>query len=171
MKKILQLIGLITLVAFSSCWLKPIDYHDKKLAPYLKAISKVQHLRDSLGFSTISEKAKISLEGKSNTYDAMVHIYQSISSWTIAFKKNNNEYVWIGEPEIFNGPKQFETTDGTTNETITLNYDAEPISGFPLDTLSVIYYGPDSSHASQKSISLSEARRLIKKWEFADIHK
>lgn len=131
----------------------------------MQAISQVQHLRDSLGFSPISERAKITMEGSSKSYDAMLHIYQAISSRSIAFKKDGDGYIWIGEQEIFTGPRQYKTVDGIFNETITLNYDKEIISGYPVDTLSINYDGPDSLYTLSNILTKSKAQELIKKWE------
>jgi hypothetical protein len=159
------IIAAIVLANLCSCWLVPIKYHDKKLTPYLQAIAKVKHLRDSLGFTHISEKAKITLEGSSDNYDAMLHIYQSASSRTIAFKKDGDHYTWIGEQEIFTGPQKYETVDGTLNEELVLNYDKQPISGYPTNMLNINYNGPDSSYTSPRELSIPDAQAIIKKWQ------
>lgn len=158
------IIAVIMAITFSSCWLKPINYNDRELVPYLAAIAKAKQLRDSLGFSAVSEKAKITLEKNGDGYDAMLHVYQSISSRTIAFKRVGSGYIWIGEQEIFTGPRKFDTPDGELNETITLNYEVEPISGYPLNKLSLIYDGPDSSYTPPNVLSISESHKIIKRW-------
>ena len=170
MKTRLLFISVIILITVSGCWLVPVNYYDKKLKPFLYAISRVQRLIDSLGFSPVSEKAEITIEGKSGSYDAMLHIYQGISARTIAFRKQGDGYVWIGEQEIFTGPQEYKSVDGVFNETITLNYDREVISGNPLDTLIIDYAGPDSSKTSPNTLSQSEAQTLIKKWEIEHVN-
>ena len=42
---------------------------------------------------------------------------------TIAFRKENGDYVWISEQETFEGPKTYKTVDGTFHEAITLSYE------------------------------------------------
>jgi hypothetical protein len=164
MKKILLLVS-TTLITFSSCWLVPVNYNDRKVVPYLQAIASVKHLRDSLGFTAISHNARITIEGSSENYDAMLHVYQSISSRTIAFKRNGDKYLWIGEQEIFTGPKKFNTADGIFNETITFNYDKQLISGYPIDTLSIQYAGPDPALCPPNELSISKAKNIIGHWE------
>jgi hypothetical protein len=155
---------LVCTLAFSSCMPQPVNYHDEELIPYLQAIKKVQKLRDSCGFTPVSVKAKISLEGKSESYDAMLHVYQNISSRTIAFKEDNGKYVWIGEQETFTGPKSYETVDGNFKETLTLNYETQNISGHRTDTLDVQYGGPDNLCSYPCAIPISDIKSLIKTW-------
>jgi len=162
------IITIIILVSFSGCRLAPVKYQDEKLKPFLKAIAQVKRLRDSLGFSPVSETAKITIEGSSASYDAMLHVYQNISSRTIAFKKYGGKYVWIGEQEIFTGPRKYKTVDGTFNETITFNYETQNISGYPINQLGVIYAGPDTAYTSPNSLSGLVAQALIKKWKLSE---
>jgi hypothetical protein len=51
----------------------------------------------------------------------MLHIYAETSR-TIAFKKVDGTYKWIGEQEIHEEPNQFTTVAGTSNEYIVINY-------------------------------------------------
>lgn len=156
---------ILAALVFSSCWLVPVNYHDKKLKPYLQAIAKVQSLRDSSGFTPILENAKITLEGRSDNYDAMLHIYQSISSRTIAFKKTGDTYSWIGEQETFTGPKRYTNADGTFNEELILSYDKQPISGNPLNQLTIQYNGPDSLYTRPQILLITDARAIIMQWK------
>src|SRR5690349_4472130 len=99
----------------TSCGLTPreVKYEDNEVQPLWTAISKVP--RDTLGFTPIDKNADIRLEGKSilfdKPYDIMLHIHGTTSR-TIAFKKiDNDKYIWIGEQEIFKGPKKYKTVD------------------------------------------------------------
>jgi len=133
--------------------------------PFWKAIAAIN--RDSLGFTPISEKSDISLEGKSlfdHTYDAILHIDYKTSR-TIAFRKKGDEYIWIGEQEIHMGPRRYTTADGTINEKIIINYDIEPISGFPLNEISVVYDGPDSLLSWRHKLRLVDVDSIIAQWD------
>ena len=154
----------ILLSTVCGCMLKSLKYDEPELVPYLSALGKVQKLRDSCGFTPLSNQADISLEGKSASYDAMLHIYQNNSSHTIAFKTDNDKYVWIGEQEVFTGPEKYETADGSFNETITLTYEKAPISGHRIDSLDIEYMGPDNLCRYPCAIPINDMKALIKTW-------
>jgi len=87
----------------------------------LEAVAKVD--RQALGFSPVSRDAVIHLErGPRDGYDVMLHI-DGKTSRTIAFKSVGSGYDWIGEQEIFEGPRKYKTVDGEFLEPITLTYD------------------------------------------------
>ena len=139
-----------------------IAYHDGKLKPFITALAAVN--RDSLGFTAIPEDARITLEGQSTTYDAMLHVYGRTSR-TIAFKRQGNGYRWVGEQEIYTGPRKRETPDGTFDETITITFETEPISGVALRRLAIDYAGPDSTLAWPRQLLLPQALRVVKDWQ------
>ncbi|HZP33541.1 MAG TPA: hypothetical protein VFB23_09295 [Candidatus Acidoferrales bacterium] len=64
--------------------------------------------RTSFGFSPIPKQADVRdvrLElHPTSRYDAMLHITAKTVR-TIAFRKENGNYVWIGDQETFEGPK------------------------------------------------------------------
>ncbi len=157
-------------VILFSCSLVPqkVNYHDEKMKPFLDAISLVN--RDSLGFTPISENSDIRIEGASESYVAMLHIYHETSR-TIAFRKAGARYVWIGEQEIHTGPRKYKTPDGTFNETITVNYDIEPLSGFPINRLVIQYNGPDSNLYAHESLELKDVLPIIGVWDELEINK
>jgi hypothetical protein len=94
----------------------------------------------------------------------MLHIYGKTSR-TIAFKKiDDDNFVWVGEQEIFKGPRKYKTVDGEFNEEIVLTYDIEPISGQPLNQLSITYRGPDEGLTTNRNLSLDDIRPMIKDW-------
>ena len=59
---------------------------------------------------------------------------------TIAFRQTPDGYQWIGEQEVFQGPKRYKTADGRFNEAITLTYEIVHMSGYPLNRLNITYY-------------------------------
>jgi hypothetical protein len=152
----------------TSCGLTPreVKYDDNEVQPLWTAISNVT--RDTLGFTPIDKNADIRLEGRSilfdKPYDLMLHIYGTTSR-IIAFKKiDDDKFVWVGEQEIFKGPRKYKTVDGEFNEEIILTYDIEPISGHPLNQLSVDYNGPDEGLMTNRNLRLDDIRPMIKDW-------
>ena len=95
----------------------------------------------------------------------MLHI-QSKTSRTIAFKKTQNGFKWIGEQEIFQGPKQYKTVDGTFYEDICLTYDIQKVSGYPTNKLNITYSGEDPRLTNREDLSLSDIRPVLKEWNY-----
>lgn len=95
----------------------------------------------------------------------MLHI-ASKTSRTIAFRKTHDGYRWIGGQEIFQGPKKYTTVDGTFYEEICLNYDIEPISGFPTNQLAVSYSGEDPRLAHPLKLTLQDVQPILKEWNY-----
>jgi hypothetical protein len=144
-----------------------VEHNDPRLTLLWKAIEDRTD-RLSLGFTSINKDAKIKLEIPggglldNKAYDAMLHFYCKKTARTIAFRKKDDKYVWIGEQEVFYGPKQYTTPDGTFNEEIVMTYEIERVSGYLLNQLDIYYRGPDDLW---KEIKIEEALPLIKKWE------
>ena len=109
--------------AVTSCGVVPekVSIDDPRVTPMLEAVAKVD--RQALGFSPVSRDAVIHLErGPRDGYDVMLHI-DGKTSRTIAFSSVGSGYEWIGEQEIFEGPRKYKTVDGEFLESITLTYD------------------------------------------------
>ena len=98
-------------------------------------------------------------------YDAMLHIVAKTSR-TIAFRKENGRYVWIGEQESFQGPRKYKSEDGTFNEVVTLTYEVQGISGYPLNRLNVTYLGEDPRLTGRSSLTLSDVEPILKEWGY-----
>jgi hypothetical protein len=95
----------------------------------------------------------------------MLHLAGKTSR-TIAFRKNAADYSWIGEQEIFEGPKMYKSVDGTFHEEVTLTFEREHVSGVPLNNLSVSYMGEDPRLAGRVNLSLSDVRPILKEWGY-----
>ena len=122
--------------------------------------------RRAMWFSPIARDADIRLEwGRRRNYDAMLHVYGK-TSMTIAFKRTDNGYEWIGEQEIFEGPREYDSPDGKFKEAITITYNRVPISGFPLNTIAIDYRGDEPELVSARRLSLNAIRRWLKKWGY-----
>jgi hypothetical protein len=151
-----------------------VSREDPRLAPMFDAIARVD--RRALGFTPIESDAIIRIEwahrkrdsflGLGPTkYDAMLHV-SGKTSRTVAFKRVGDEYEWIGEQEIFDGPRRYDSVDGTFNEAITITYDRVPISGFPLNTIAILYTGDEPDLAEARQLSLADVRPWLKKWGY-----
>ena len=137
---------------------------DPKLQPMLTAAAFFD--RVGYGFSPMPTKADVRLEVRSGrAYDAMLHIY-SRTSRTIAFRKIDKGYRWIGEQESFQGPKQYTTVDGTFYESISLTYDIEKVSGYPINRLNISYWGEDPRLVDHRDLTLKEAQPILKEWGY-----
>jgi len=161
MKRILFICSLI----LTGCGLFPegVEYNDHRLTPLWDAVNVVTQ-RSSWGFSAIETNADIRLEGPSDNYDAMLHIYYKTSR-TIAFRKNGSKYRWIGEQEIHTGPRKYKTVDGMLNEQIIVTYEVESISGHPLNKVNVSYYWAENENERYSNdLSLEAAQELITQW-------
>lgn len=95
----------------------------------------------------------------------MLHI-DGKTSRTVAFKSVGSGYEWIGEQEIFEGPRKYRTVDGEFNESITINYDKVPISGFPVNQLSVSYSGEDQALVWPRQLSVEAVRPTLTRWGY-----
>jgi len=95
----------------------------------------------------------------------MLHIY-SKTSRTIAFRKTTNGYRWIGDQEIFQGPKEYRSVNGTFHEQLCLTYDVESVSGYPLNRLDIEYSGEDSRLANRHSLALADVKPILREWGY-----
>jgi hypothetical protein len=163
--KSILIIGLILLNASCDIFPEKIEYDDAELKPYLKAIAQID--RKSMGFTEIEKDADISLERNSKSekgYDRMLHIYGSTSR-TVSFKLiENNDYEWIGEQEIFEGPNEFETLDGIFKENIILTYEKSPISGHKLNELNIEYRGENKLLTNKANLTIEKIKPFLKQW-------
>ena len=132
--------------------------------------------RRAMGFTPIEDGANIRIEWVHRnydsilrlgpkSYDAMLHV-SGKTSRTVAFKRNTNGYEWLGEQETFEGPRKYDSVDGTFNEAITVNYDRVPISGFPVNTIAIVYRGEEPELAGPQHLSLDAIRPWLKKWGY-----
>jgi len=157
---------LVALLLELGCGLIPerVSRDDPRLKPMFNAMARVD--RGAMGFTPIARDADIRLEwGRRRSYDAMLHV-SGKTSRTIAFKRTDNGYEWIGEQETFEGPREYHSVDGTFNEAITITYDRVPISGSPINTIAIDYRGEEPELASPRRLSLDAIRPWLKKWGY-----
>jgi hypothetical protein len=149
-----------------ACGLIPerVARDDERLAPLWAAIAAVD--REALGFTEIDPNAEIRLEGKQlggDDYDAMLHI-SGVTSRTISFRKVGEAYKWTGEQETHTGRDSYTTVDGTFKESITVTYETEPVSGSPLNSVSVRYSGEDPRLAHRLELTLEDVLPILQEW-------
>jgi hypothetical protein len=156
----------IVTVLLQACGLVPqkVSMDDPPVQRLLKAAASFD--RTSYGFSPIPTQADVRLELRpTSRYDAMLHI-RAKTVRTIAFRKDHGNYVWVGEQETFDGPKKYKTLDGTFNEAITLTYEIQSISGYPLNQLNVTYRGEDARLIGRTDLSLATVKPILKEWSY-----
>ena len=82
------------------------------------------------------------------------------------FRKGATGHAWIGEKDIFQGPKQYKSVDGILREEVCLTYEVEKVSGFPLNQINVTYSGQDARLAGRANLSLTDVKRILREWGY-----
>lgn len=158
-------IAILTVVAAAGCdhglFPEKVLLSDSKVQPFLDAMERVD--RASLGFTPVTTNAAIKLEVASGrAYDAMLHVYGATSR-TISFRKTESGYRWTGEQEVYQGPKWYQTVDGTFREFMVIEYQTERINGIPTNQLYIRYTGSDTN-LTEREFTLAEVRPILEKW-------
>jgi hypothetical protein len=165
-RRFIRLMNHLVILGVVSCGLLPerVSANDSRLKPMFDAIAKVD--RAAMGFTPIATDATIRVEWRPRAgYDAMLHI-DGRTSRTVAFKRTANGYEWIGEQEIFTGPKTYKSVDGEFSEQITITFDRVRISGFPTNRVSVTYSGDEPTLSGVRELTLQDAEQWLKKWGY-----
>lgn len=166
---VIMLTAIVIVTLLASCGRIPrtVTMNDPQVQRLVKAAQSFD--RTSYGFSPIPTQADVRdvrLElGSTGRYDAMLHITTKTVR-TIAFRKENGSYVWVGDQETFEGPNKYTTVDGTFNEAITLTYETQSISGYPLNQLNVTYRGEDARLAGRNNLTLAVVKPILKEWGY-----
>lgn len=158
--------AIVVAVFLGGCGLIPrkATSDDPQVQRLLKAAESFD--RTAYGFSPIPRHADVRLEARpTRQYDAMLHITAKTLR-TIAFRKENGNYIWIGEQETFQGPKKYQTVDGVFNEAIVLTYETQRISGYPLNQLNVTYRGEDPRLAGRNNLTLATVKPILREWGY-----
>ena len=83
-----------------------------------------------------------------------------------AFRLEGEDSVWIGEQEIYKGPGEYTTVDGTFFEQISLTYELQRVSGHRLNHLNITYSGEDSRMAGRNDLRLQEVVPILREWGY-----
>jgi hypothetical protein len=160
------MITVMVAVLLRGCGLIPrkVTMDDPQVQRLVKAAESFDRI--AYGFSLIPRQADVRLELRpTSRYDAMLHI-TARTFRTIAFRKENGNYVWVGDQETFEGPKKYTTVDGVFNEAITLTYETQSISGYPLNQLNVTYRGEGPRLEAPKQLTLAAVKPILKEWGY-----
>jgi len=164
MKSIPLAVLLCSAVVGCGVFPEKVSSDDPRIKPMLEAIAKVD--RKAFGFSPFRRNDTIRLElGSHSGYDAILHL-DGRTSRTMAFRSVGSSYEWIGEQEIFEGPRKYKTVDGEFRESITLTYEKVPVSGVPLNQLSIRYGGEDPALVWPRQLSLEDVRPILARWGY-----
>jgi hypothetical protein len=156
---------LISLALLANCGFTPekLPYTDPQVQELLRAADAASTHR--FGFTRVPADADIRLEKSSGVYDRMLHIYGRTSR-TIAFRKQADGFMWIGEQEIYKGPKQYSTVDGTFFEDICLTYELQRVAHYKLNHLNISYSGEDPRLAHKDDLTLQGVLPILKDWGY-----
>ena len=156
---------LISLVLLAGCGLVPqkLPYSDPQVQQLLRATDAASTNR--FGFTPVPPNSDIRLEKSSGAYDRMLHVYGRTSR-TIAFRKQGNGFIWIGEQEIYKGPRQYTTVDGTFFEEICLTYELQRVAHYKLNYLNISYSGEDSRLTHRDDLTLKAILPILKEWGY-----
>jgi len=156
---------LVCLALLAGCGFTPqkLPYTDPQVQELLRATEAASTNR--FGFTPVATSADIRLEKSSGAYDRMLHIYGRTSR-TIAFRKQADGFTWIGEQEIYRGPKQYTTVDGTFFEEVCLTYELQRVAHYKLNHLNISYSGEDTRLAHKEDLSLQTIQPILKEWGY-----
>jgi hypothetical protein len=159
---------LVASLTLLGCGIFPekVAIDDARVKPLLVAAAAFN--RSQYGFTPLPTSGYVHLESRPRAgYDAMLHI-SGKTSRTITFRrdKSANGYIWIGEQEIFEGPKDYKSVDGTYKENICLTYEIENLSGASLNRLNITYTGDDPRLADREAITLTDLKPILKEWGY-----
>ena len=156
---------LISLAAVAGCDFTPtkLPYADPQVQQLVRAAEAASSNR--FGFTPVATNSNIRLERSSGAYDRMLHVYGRTSR-TIAFRKHGDGFIWIGEQEIYRGPKQYTTVDGTFFEELCLTYELQRVAHYKLNQLNISYSGQDRRLAHSEELTLQTILPVLKEWGY-----
>jgi hypothetical protein len=135
---------------------------DEELLPFA-AMYEID--REQFCLTEIDRNSKVEIQrdyGGSSGYEAMLHLYSDGESRTIAFARENDQYIWIGEQKVHYSGQKFTTVDGEVRENITISYYKRKISGGVVG-LSITYLGDSEEIPSVPTCE--QASQYIKEWD------
>ena len=104
---------------------------------------------------------------RSRGYDVMLHMHSDKIYRTVAFVRENGEYVWIGEQETHYSGRTFVTPDGEIREQISITYhDSDYGASSGIIGSIIVYTGEDESIPSV--LTCEQATLYIEEWSAPD---
>ena len=158
----------------------------QSLAPYADALA---YPRAKYGFTPLPTNGWMKVESidRENwsasypppVYDVMLHFYDGSAgagykyqARTVGLKKVEGRLVWIGEQQLFHGPKTYTTVDGTFNEQITITFETEQMAyvGTTLTGTAVTYSGPNARLAGKRqhadNLTINQVGPFLREWGY-----
>jgi hypothetical protein len=148
--------------------MRTVQMSDPALKPFasMYSVDRAQY-----GFTPLPNSGPVSIEGKSSHggYDAMLH-FGGKASRTIAFRWDGGAYLWLGEQESFEGPRMWDTPDGSFHEQVIITYYKREVHGV-FQGLTIQYLGPDEKLMMPRkgpnySLTLGEVNPMLEKWGY-----
>lgn len=134
------------------------------LRPFREAAGRSD--RDGYGFGPFPTEGDVRLEegkAESTGYEILLHVGGKRLLREVAFiRDNSGAYRWIGEQEVHEGPREYDTEDGRHREFVAITYAEKAMRGWPQGS-QVEYRGPDAALMTQ-NLSVEDARALIERW-------
>jgi len=145
--------------------MRDVQIGDAALKPFdhMYSVDRAQY-----GFTPLPKSGRVWIEGKSPDadYDATLH-FEGNPHRTISFRWDGRAYQWLGEQEVFEGPRMYETPDGRYHERVVITYSTERAFG-TMKGLHIQYVGPESmrpaSPETNWSLTAAEVNPLLKRW-------
>lgn len=158
---------LLAFLLLLACGLFPrkVSWEDAEVQALLPAVDAASEYR--FAFTPVPRDADLRLETSSGEYDRMLHV-DGATSRTIAFREEVDGYVWLGEQEIYTGPRKYDSADGKLFESISLTFHLERTSYPGVRHLNITYFGKDRRLAARDSSTLDLATVLpiLTEWGF-----
>ena len=163
------LASVVVCICAAGCGVLPerVSSEDPRVRQLTTAMAAVD--RASLGFTPIESDAQLRLESRPRAgYDAMLHVAGKTTR-TVAFRRRDDHYEWIGEQETFEGPNEYDSPDGRFREAITITFETVHVSGAPLNRVYITYRG-DDPHLTESDVrqqlALDTVRPILRKWGY-----
>ena len=139
----------------------PYDLDDEELKPFIAMfeVDRQQYCLAEINKDSAVEFRKTDGEGG---YDAELLIRNGGKSRSVFFARENDRYVWIGELEIHESGRWFDTVDGRQPEEIVIAYYSRSIQG-GIKGLNILYFG--DNERIQSPLTCGEALSIIRGWE------
>ena len=161
----------LCVLTITACDLFPesVGINDPRIHDLIVAAQNVN--RNQLGFMPLPAAGTVRWEHRPRRgYDAMLH-FDDPAPRTIAFQATTAGWRWIGEQQIFKGPRRFSTPDGDLNEQVTITYEVSPVSGVPLNMIHIGYYDDDPRFEGRRQFDLKEIIPILIEWGYEEYRK
>ena len=135
----------LCLILTAGCKRPPVSMDDPSLTPFASMYSVD---RGQYGFTPLPKTGRVFIEGESSKfgYDALLEFVGTPTpTRSIAFRWDGHAYQWLGEQEIFDGPRRWKPPKGRRDqEYVAITFYREELYG-ENQGLTIYYSGPDAT--------------------------